>query len=808
MITLKKKIFLFFIFVCISTNMYGQDSVDSLQKVLSEARDSEKVTVLMALSAEYQKYDMNKAKQAAQQALHLVSKNSAHLPQIHNLLGYAFLKLNHFDSASLHLKLAEKQALLQKNTSQLAQSYKDMATVFQIQGQYDSSIFVLEKELALRKELGKVRNTGNALINLGTLYLLKGELDKALEILIDAETILDTESEADILNFALGRIGAIYAATGDYEPAIKYLKRSVKGNTEHNNFIEATRSSNTLGTIYINQKQYDEALKMYENSLSFLEKQPSDFVKMSIFSSMGAIYDNLADYQQAEKFHLRSIEIAQKLNAKHELAACYTNIAVTYRYTNQYNKAIHYTELANDIFKEVGHLENQITAYTALINLSKETGQHAKTIEYYDKLLAVSDSLQKIRRKSSLDSLQTVFDTKYIKKENSLLQKQAELTKITLKKQKQALGLTIIVLLLISFLAVYIWANRKKIKRKNTELEHKNNEIALQAEELKTLNEKLQELDSFKTGMMETIVHDLKNPLHGLLNLNHFHGTDKKLQLVKRNAHLMNNLVLDIMDVQKYENSQMKLNIKQHYFHNLLNVAIENTQLLAAEKQISITAENTQQYSVNCDEQPVIRVLTNLLTNGIKYSPLNATLKISYKVLQTPEKFLEVAIADNGIGIPDSYKERIFDKFVQYQTPENETVRSTGLGLSFCKLAVHAHGGYIKADDTVPQGTTFRFSLPLVAVQQSDETRIIENQDLKALFVFSEKEKEWLQNYYEILKNTPLYQISTLKNFLKEIETTESPEIKKWCNDLYQQAMASNSKQYMALINLIKTNKI
>lgn len=802
---MKKKLLLFFIFACIVKGLYGQNTVDSLQKALPKASEKEKVAILIALSAEYQKSDMNEAKEIARQALGLVSTDSEHLPKIHNLLGYAYLELNNFDSASHHLKLAEKQALLHENKAELAQSYKDMATVFQIQGQYDSSIFVLEKEVALRKQLGKARNTGKALINLGTLYMLKGELDRALEILIKAEKVLDSESDSDVLNFVLGRIGAIYAATGDYEPALKYLKRSVKGNLEHKNYIEATRSSNTLGSIYISQKKYDEALKMYENSLSYLEKQPSEFVKMSIYSSIGVIYDDIKEYDKAEKYHLRSIEIARKLNAKHELAACYTNIGITYRQTGEYGKAIHYTELANEILKEIGHLENQIIAYKALINLSKETGQHTKALDYYDKLLAVSDSLHNNRRKSSLDSLQTVFDTKYIKKENNLLQKEAELKEITIKKQKQALVLSIIVLLLISFLSIYIWVNRKKIKRKNTELEHKNNEIATQAEELKTLNEKLQELDSFKTGMMETIVHDLKNPLHGLMNLKRFDGIEKKLQIVDRNARLMNNLVLDIMDIQKYENSQMKLNIRQHNFQDLLNAAIENTQLLAKEKRISIESENTRKFMVNCDEQAVIRVLTNLLTNGIKYSPLNSTLKISYKELQTPENPLEISIADNGIGIPDSYKERIFDKFVQYEATENETVRSTGLGLSYCKLAINAHGGYIKADDTQPQGTTFRFTLPLVAIHQSETFSKSKNQDTKEILVFSKQEKEFLQNYYEMLKNTPVYQISNLKTILKKIEKTDSPKVKKWCNDLYQQAMAGNNEQYQALLSKIRT---
>jgi two-component system sensor histidine kinase KdpD len=111
------------------------------------------------------------------------------------------------------------------------------------------------------------------------------------------------------------------------------------------------------------------------------------------------------------------------------------------------------------------------------------------------------------------------------------------------------------------------------------------------------------------------------------------------------------------------------------------------------------------------DNSLVAQVLSNLLDNACKYSPISSPIEISVRSF---ENRIEVSIRDHGIGIPPEDLERIFDKFYRVQRQEN--VAGTGLGLSICKGIIEAHGGKIWAKNAPDQGVTFTFSLPLMPV--------------------------------------------------------------------------------------------
>jgi two-component system sensor histidine kinase VicK len=106
------------------------------------------------------------------------------------------------------------------------------------------------------------------------------------------------------------------------------------------------------------------------------------------------------------------------------------------------------------------------------------------------------------------------------------------------------------------------------------------------------------------------------------------------------------------------------------------------------------------------------RVLVNLLSNALKYTPSGKTITVSAKVTDEGVHF---AVTDEGPGIPKEYLHRIFDRFVQVEARKAGAPVGTGLGLTFCKLAVEAHGGRIWLESEVGKGTTVHFLLPFVA---------------------------------------------------------------------------------------------
>ena len=123
--------------------------------------------------------------------------------------------------------------------------------------------------------------------------------------------------------------------------------------------------------------------------------------------------------------------------------------------------------------------------------------------------------------------------------------------------------------------------------------------------------------------------------------------------------------------------------------------------------------ENLMMFSIagnfRCDRDLIRRVNLNLLMNAIKFSPANGEVGID---LNNTDEAVKITVKDNGPGIPAEFHKKIFSKFGQAEIRQQGQLYSTGLGLTFCKLAVATHGGSIGVESEVGKGSTFWFTLP------------------------------------------------------------------------------------------------
>jgi NtrC-family two-component system sensor histidine kinase KinB len=114
--------------------------------------------------------------------------------------------------------------------------------------------------------------------------------------------------------------------------------------------------------------------------------------------------------------------------------------------------------------------------------------------------------------------------------------------------------------------------------------------------------------------------------------------------------------------------------------------------------------------AVSVDRDLILRVLTNLLDNAVKFTLKEGHITLSVERMRYEMLFI---VSDTGIGIPPEFRQRIFDRFLRLENADG--VKGTGLGLAFCKLALEAHGGRIWVESEVGEGSHFKFTLPLGA---------------------------------------------------------------------------------------------
>lgn len=229
---------------------------------------------------------------------------------------------------------------------------------------------------------------------------------------------------------------------------------------------------------------------------------------------------------------------------------------------------------------------------------------------------------------------------------------------------------------------------------------------------------KLSELEKLRDSLVHMIVHDLRSPLTGIFAYLELIGESKKNPLsaeqtanveeAKKTARQMIRIVSDVLDVSKMEGGQMKLSLAECDLTGAVEECLRGFKALSRNRKIQFTHPG-RPVAARADSEIIRRVVQNLLGNALKFTHDDGRIQIA--VSPAGEK-ARVSVHDDGPGIPPEYRQKIFEKFAQVELPAGRQKFSTGLGLTFCKLAVEAHGGAIGVDSEEGKGSTFWFELP------------------------------------------------------------------------------------------------
>ncbi len=247
--------------------------------------------------------------------------------------------------------------------------------------------------------------------------------------------------------------------------------------------------------------------------------------------------------------------------------------------------------------------------------------------------------------------------------------------------------------------------------------------LAMMAIDLENKNEELLELQNFKEDLTRMLVHDLKNPLTvviGSLNImkegliGKLAEEQRKLvEMSKRSADRLLTMIMNILDISKLEEGKMELHKKEVGLEEFLGkIAQKHAEAAAAEgKKVNLAASFSDP-KVSADEIILERILDNLISNSLKHTEKDKGAVEVSAVYDGPAREARISVKDNGEGIPAEYLDKVFEKFVQVESRKLGTKLDTGLGLTFCKLAVNAHGGRIWVESEAGKGSTFIFTIP------------------------------------------------------------------------------------------------
>jgi two-component system phosphate regulon sensor histidine kinase PhoR len=233
---------------------------------------------------------------------------------------------------------------------------------------------------------------------------------------------------------------------------------------------------------------------------------------------------------------------------------------------------------------------------------------------------------------------------------------------------------------------------------------------------------KQKKLSQIKTDFINNMTHEFKTPISTislasemLSDVSISHTPEKQarfLKMIRDENKRLSVLVESILQTSILDKGEFKLKLTELDVHEIINVAINNTQLLISQRNGSInTSLKAQQFKLQADKVHLTNIIFNLIDNAVKYSKETPVIEVN--TYNTAEGLM-ITIKDNGIGISKENQRKIFEKFYRVPTGNVHNVKGFGLGLSYVLAVVLKHNGTISVDSELGKGSTFKIHLPFV----------------------------------------------------------------------------------------------
>jgi PAS domain S-box-containing protein len=298
--------------------------------------------------------------------------------------------------------------------------------------------------------------------------------------------------------------------------------------------------------------------------------------------------------------------------------------------------------------------------------------------------------------------------------------------------------------------------------------------------ELIKAKELAEKSDRLKSAFLANMSHEIRTPMNGilgfaeLLKLPSLTGNDqlKYIQIIERSGHRMLNIINDIIDISKVEAGLMKLNISDSNVNEQVEYVYTFFKPEVQAKKLHFTFKTplpSIEANVITDREKLYAILTNLVKNAIKYTPVGS-IEIGYAL---KDSFFEFYVKDTGIGVPDDRKEAIFERFVQADIEDRHAYQGAGLGLAISKAYVEMLGGKIWVESATGKGSVFYFTVP--TANKNAMPKEVESAPVENMLNFSSAKK---------LKILLVEDDPTSELLLREITSTYCRELIRTANGL------------------------
>ena len=622
-------------------------------------------------------------------------------------------------------------------------------------------------------------------------------------------------------------------ARGLYDKALKglndlkcsesllYSQQLLEYALKRNKYDMAAASYNIIGLNFEEFGDLKKSIQYYNSGVSYAQLAKNDTIENYLYNNIGNLYYfRLKDSKKGLYYYQKSYELSKRLDAPRDIAFAEINLADVYLELNELNKGKYYLQLVEQKMTlddyEMGmsyyslmgyyyqmqgdftnaeknylkcvsdfkyqdieyHKSHQMDIYAMVYEFYKKNKKTEQALYYLEKHDQLQDEL--FSKERNIEIKMAGGDIEALEYKYKVQQIETE-KRIQEQKMKASSRFNKVVLWFLGFVIVFLififkgFVNYRNLSKKLSDYNF----------QLQVAREKSEEATRLKTQFLSNVSHELRTPLYGVIGMAEILESEHKeikkspyFNALKFSSHYLLTLINDVLNVYKIEDNDIEFNYENINVREEIGHIKESMNVIAKSNKNEIIvsiADDVPQY-IKTDLTRFSQILINLASNSLKFTKKGkVTISLSLDKVND-NSFLKLEVLDTGIGIPEEYIDKIFEKFVQVDVNLQEQYKGTGLGLSIVKRLVELFKGSISVESKINEGSKFTVMFPHIPADEivaSDQLKTHSQKKLKNLNILVVEDNKINQMVTKKLleKNGHSYQMA--ENGLEALQLVE-----------------------------------
>ena len=652
------------------------------------------------------------------------------------------------DEALFYVKTALEQAKINADSLGIVKASFGRGFITRNEGDLREAIQIFEYALGIAKRNKFADQVKYLLNNLALAHTSNASYDKALNYNFESLKIRETEGDHQAISIALNNIGLVYHELRDYENALVYYEKSYQVKVVNGVKHDLERSLINLGLIYNALGRFDKAVDKFKEAFEICDStacRPD--ILMDAHQAIGIALINRSDDLPAESNLRKSLELSLKLGISEYTSSNFHWLAVLRYNQKRMDEAIGFLDKSLEVSKETNYRKMTLDNYLLYSKIHSYQGDYKRASHFQDLYIKLNGEIFNADLIKNISRIQTDYEEQQNIKTIAEKDQNLELNKEVINQQRIFNWLLTVAILLTSALLVIIFRNYQKIKTVNAALASAKRMIEVQNRLLdKQVQEKTKELVDTNMALVKVneeldhfiykTSHDIRGPLaslKGMVNLAIMDVKDDKalgyLSKLDLTAEKLNMVLTRLLIVNRINHAELKPEVV--HFEPIIQEILTLEVKKGVPSKIRVEFDVAPDTHLISDKEMIRLILENLIDNAVKFYNESERVESFVKITVGLEDGQVTArVMDNGVGIAQMNRERIFQMFVR----ASERSETGGIGLYLAKLATEKLGGDINLISTDEKYTEFIVLFPKdlqgIIDRRREEKRKLEEEKL------------------------------------------------------------------------------